>query len=75
MDGVQGVTGTQEEVDKALKAFRIYAAKVPLDDGDYTMDHSASVLLFDDQGRYTGRIMYQEDIDSAVEKLKTAISS
>ncbi|MDJ0637439.1 MAG: SCO family protein [Paracoccaceae bacterium] len=75
VDGVQGVTGTQEEVNKALKAFRIYAAKVPLDDGDYTMDHSASVLLFDDQGRYTGRIMYQEDIDSAVEKLKTAISS
>ena len=75
VDGVQGVTGSQEEVDKALEAFRIYAAKVPLDDGDYTMDHSASVLLFDGEGRYTDRISYQEALPSAIEKLKTALGS
>lgn len=75
VDGVQGVTGTQEEVDKALQAFRIYAAKVPLDDGDYTMDHSASVLLFDKRGRYTDRIRYQEELQSAVSKLQTALGS
>ena len=75
VDGVAGVTGSQEEVDKALQAFRIYAAKVPLEDGDYTMDHSASVLLFDEAGRYTDRIMYQEALPSAVEKLKTALGS
>lgn len=75
VEGVQGVTGTQEEVDKAIQAFRIYAAKVPLDDGDYTMDHSASVLLFDKRGRYTDRIRYQEELESAIAKLKTAIES
>ncbi|MEM7753657.1 MAG: SCO family protein [Pseudomonadota bacterium] len=75
VDGVQGVTGPQEEVDKAIKAFRIYAAQVPLKDGDYTMDHSASVLLFDKRGRYTDRIRYQEELSSAVAKLKTALGS
>jgi protein SCO1/2 len=75
VDGVQGVTGTQEEVDKAIQAFRIYASRVPLEDGDYTMDHSASVLLFDKKGRYTDRIRYQEDIDSAAEKLRSAVNS
>lgn len=75
VDGVQGVTGTQEEVDKAIKAFRIYAAQVPLKDGGYTMDHSASVLLFDERGQYTDRIRYQEELSSAVGKLKTALGS
>lgn len=73
VDGVEGVTGSQEELDKALEAFRIYAARVPLDDGDYTMDHSASVLLFDRQGRYSDRIRYQEDLPSAKAKLMTAL--
>lgn len=73
VDGVQGVTGSQEEVDKALQAFRVYAARVPLEDGDYTMDHSASVLLFDETGRYSDRIRYQEDIESATLKIQTVI--
>ena len=75
VDGVQGVTGSREEVDKALESFRIYAARVPLEDGGYTMDHSASVLLFDRRGRYTDRIRYQEETPSAVAKLKSAISN
>lgn len=73
VEGVEGVTGSQEELDKALEAFRIYAARVPLDDGDYTMDHSASVLLFDENGRYSDRILYQEDLPSAKAKLMTAL--
>ncbi|MGR3511240.1 MAG: SCO family protein [Paracoccaceae bacterium] len=75
VDGVQGVTGSQDEVDKALQSFRIYAARVPLEDGDYTMDHSASVLLFDESGRYTDRIRYQEELSSAVDKLKSVLGS
>lgn len=75
VDGVQGVTGPQEEVDKAIQAFRIYAAQVPLEGGDYTMDHSASVLLFDERGQYTDRIRYQEELSSAVGKLRNALGS
>jgi protein SCO1/2 len=67
--GVKAVTGSPEEVQKALQAFRIYAAKVPLEGGDYTMDHSASVLLFDGNGGYAGRIQYQEDMESVAAKL------
>lgn len=59
--GVTGVTGSAEETAKALKAFRIFARKVPQDDGGYTMDHSAMVLLFDAEGNYAGIIGYQQD--------------
>jgi protein SCO1/2 len=47
---------------------------VPLDanapNGDYTMDHSASVFLLDDEGRFAGTIAYQENPDTAVKKLE-----
>ena len=67
--GVTGVSGSVEEVDRAIKAFRIYAKKVPLEGGGYTMDHSANVLLFDRYGRFFEPIGYQEGLDRALEKI------
>jgi len=68
--GVEGVSGSREEIDKAIRAFRIYARKVPLEDGGYTMDHSANILLFDQNGRFFEPIGYQEETDRAVEKIR-----
>lgn len=68
--GTLGVTGSREEIDKAIRSFRIFARKVPLEDGEYTMDHSALVMLFDRKGRFFEPIGYQEDFDRAVEKIQ-----
>jgi len=68
--GVEGVSGTPEEIEKAIRAFRVYARKVPLDGGDYTMDHSANVLLFDEDGRFFEPIGYQEDYDRVIAKIR-----
>ena len=73
--GVTGVSGTPEQVKAAEAAFRIYARQVPLDGGGYTMDHSASVLLFDDQGRFYEPIGYQEGTDRALAKIRRMIAS
>ncbi len=73
--GVLGVSGDRAEMDKAIKAFRIYARRVPLDEGDYTMDHSAMVLLFDARGDYAGLINYQEDYDRALGKLRALVGA
>lgn len=73
--GVVGVTGSQAEIDKAISAFKAFAAKVPLEGDDYTMDHSASVLLFDREGHYSDRIRYQEDAAVAAEKIRTLFAS
>ena len=58
---------------EVVKGFRIYARKVPLDekdpDGDYTMDHTASVLLIDGRGQFAGTIAYEENPETAVQKL------
>jgi protein SCO1/2 len=67
--GVTGVSGPPDEIAKALRAFRIYAQKVPLDGGGYTMDHSALVLLFDARGRFFEPIGYQEETARAMDKI------
>lgn len=47
-----GLTGTRPQVDAALKAFRVYAQKVPGTTPDsYTYDHLAVFYLMDPDGR------------------------
>lgn len=67
---IVGLTGSQADIDKVAGDFRIYHKRVELDDGDYTMDHTASVLLFKPDGSFFGTIAYGEDADSAVDKLR-----
>ena len=49
---LRGATGDRAAIDAAEKAYRVYAKKVPTDNGDYTMDHTALVYLMDKQGRF-----------------------
>jgi protein SCO1/2 len=49
---LHGLTGTREQIDPVLKSFRVYSKKVPLKDGDYTMDHTALIYLMDKQGKF-----------------------
>jgi protein SCO1/2 len=49
---VRGLSGDPAAVAAALKAYRVYAKKVPLENGDYTMDHTALVYLMDKSGRF-----------------------
>jgi protein SCO1/2 len=49
---LRGLTGNADAVAKVLSAYRVYAKKVPLKDGDYTMDHTALVYLMDRDGKF-----------------------
>lgn len=49
---LRGLTGDQASIDAAIKAYRVYAKKVPLDNGDYTMDHTAIIYLMDKNSRF-----------------------
>ncbi len=69
------LTGTRDQVDAMIKAYRVYAKKVPLDDGDYTMDHSAAVYLMNADNKFVGTIAYQEAEDTALPKLRRLIKN
>ena len=71
---VTGVTGSQAEIDKATSSWAVYAEKVPLDDGGYTMDHTASVFLVNAQGQFEGTIAYRESSDTALAKLRRLLA-
>jgi protein SCO1 len=70
---IRGFTGTPQAVAQAAKAYRVYYQRVPLQGGNYAMDHSTSIYLMDTRGRYFDRIAYQEDPKSAVEKLRAIL--
>jgi protein SCO1/2 len=49
---LRGVTGDQKSIDVAEKEYRVYAKKVPIEHGDYSMDHTALIYLMDKQGHF-----------------------
>jgi protein SCO1/2 len=69
-DRITGITGDPEKVHAMAKSFGIYWRKVDLEDGDYTMDHTASVILLDGNGAFAGTIAYEENPDVALAKLE-----
>jgi protein SCO1/2 len=69
-DRITGITGDPEKIAAMLKSFGIYARKVELEGGDYTMDHTASVLLLSGRGEFFGTISYGENRKAALAKLE-----
>lgn len=69
-DRIIGITGEPAKVHEMAKSFGIFWRKVDLEGGDYTMDHTASVLLLDPAGDFFGTIAYEENSDAAIAKLK-----
>ena len=49
---LKGLTGDPAAVAKVLSEYRVYSKKVPLKDGDYTMDHTALIYLMDRDGQF-----------------------
>ena len=49
---IVGLTGDRPSIDAAVKSFRAYAKKVPLQGDDYTMDHTALVYLMGKDGNF-----------------------
>ncbi|WP_336071176.1 SCO family protein [Nitratireductor rhodophyticola] len=69
-DRIRGLSGTKEQIEAVTRAYRVYYKKVPTEDGDYTIDHTASVYLMNAEGGFVGTLSYGEAHDSMLEKLK-----
>ena len=65
-----GVTGDGTAVAAAEKAYRVYAKKVPIDGGGYTMDHTAIVYLMGKDGRFVAPFNMKRRPEEAAEDLK-----
>jgi protein SCO1/2 len=67
---LKGLTGDSNAVAKVISDFRVYAKKVPLKDGDYTMDHTALIYLMDRDGRFVAPFNLQRKPEEAAADLK-----
>ena len=66
---IRGWTGSETEIAKATAGFRVTYERVPTEGNGYTMNHTASVFLFDATGRFVSTIDYHEPRDVAVPKI------
>jgi protein SCO1/2 len=67
---VIGVTGDAAAVAAMEKAYRVYAKKVKLDGGGYTMDHTALIYLMDKTGRFVAPFNIKRRPQEAATDLK-----
>jgi protein SCO1/2 len=67
---LRALTGDPAAVEAALKAYRVYAAKIPLKDGDYTMDHTAAVYLMDKDGHFVSIFNLKQSPEAAASQLR-----
>jgi protein SCO1/2 len=71
---VIALTGSPEQVAQVKKQYGIFSQKVPDGSGGYTVDHTATVLLFDRNGRFASTISAEEQDAPALDKLKQLTS-
>ena len=72
---ITGITGPTDEIEKFLKNWRVYKKIVPLEDKDYTIDHTASVYLIDAKGILRETLKYQESHEESLLKLRRFLAA
>jgi protein SCO1/2 len=67
---VIGLTGSPAQVEQVKKQFGIFSQKVAQPGGEYSVNHTSTVLLFDKTGHFSGTIATDETDEPALAKLK-----
>ncbi len=67
---IRGLTGDASAIAAVQKTYRVYARKVPLERGGYTMDHSVFVYLMDKDGRFVGTFNLKRRPEEAAAELR-----
>lgn len=67
---ITGLTGTQQQIDQVKKQFGIFSEKVPMEGGDYSVNHTATVILMGKDGKFLATIAPEENDEAALAKLK-----
>ena len=71
---ITALSGTPEQIAAAARAYRVYYAKHPRDDGGYDMDHSSIIYLMDPAGKLVGNFTHETPPDAITTKLKGVLA-
>ena len=71
---IMGLTGSEAQIADAARSFRVFYQKIPVEGGDYTVDHSAFVTLMDREGRFRTLLSDQDSEEAAIAELRRLIA-
>ncbi|MCL2715202.1 MAG: SCO family protein [Alphaproteobacteria bacterium] len=72
---LKGLRGDEAETRKVISAYRVYARKVPMKDGDYAVDHSAMVYLIGRDGKFISAFNMKRSAVEAAADLKRRLGA
>jgi protein SCO1 len=70
---IRGLTGSPAAIAQAAHDYNVYYQKVPLQGGEYTMDHSTLIYLIDAKGHLAELVQYGTPRDQVVASLKRLV--
>ena len=66
---IYGITGDPQKIFSLAKSWGVLSEKIFTADGDYSINHSSSILLLN-RGKYIDRISHHEKLDDIYEVIK-----
>ena len=69
-----GVTGSNIGIENFLKYMYVYKKEIPLDNDNYTIDHSSQIFLFKKNGSFFGTLSTNEKDSNILEKINKLIN-
>lgn len=70
---ILGLTGSEDQIKAASRAFKVYFRKVPEKDGgpdDYSVDHTAFLYLVNPEGDMDAVFSFHDEVDKVVAEMK-----
>lgn len=71
---MEALVPTPDELSMIARDFRAIYEKVPASDGEYTMNHTATVFLMNGKGQLASTISYSETPENRIAKIKKLIA-
>jgi protein SCO1/2 len=74
---LRGLTGSQEQVDAAVRAYRVYAARSSVEgaDGRYLVDHSTFTYLMGRDGKYLAHFGHATPPEEIAQRIEEALGT
>jgi protein SCO1/2 len=67
---LSALSGSDAQIEAIKKAYFVYAKRIPLEGGGYTMDHTSVVYLMDKEGKFIAPFNLKRDADAAAADLR-----
>lgn len=69
------LTGSKQQVDQAIKAYRVHAARASEDKENYLVDHSSLIYLMDKDGNYRAHFNHETPPEDIVKRVRYHMES